>query len=470
MRKFVAFFLSVLANFGLEALGSVPDSLGVAIALRMDSIVDGNADLLDRTQLGLYVYDLTADSALYAHGHRQRLRPASTEKLVTSITALTKLGGDYAYRTTLSALVDTLHSTSEGGSDTLCLRKLIVKGGMDPTVDAQTVSSFVNAVKGIGKTLPMITPEEGAVLAIDLSFKDSLRLGEGWCWDDDDAPLVPLLYGEDDTFAQQFVKALEATDRRGKRVCKVGRIDVSYKPLKKADGEIILLGRNTNIDKVLVRMMKNSDNKYAESMFYQLGPTASKAAGCVKDLLKTLGADVEAVNVADGSGLSLYNYTTPETLVLLLRHAWRTPEIYRHLQPSLPLAGHDGTLASRMKKGPARHNVMAKTGTVTGVSTLAGYALADNGHMLAFAIMNQGVCKSSTGRAFQDTVCQALCAPLVINTVAPEKNTEDTQGDPLPLPARSQSGLFPQQGAFGDGQNADGGARERLDDDISAEE
>lgn len=445
MRKFVAFFLSVLANFGLEALGSVPDSLGVAIVQRMDSLLAQNTSLLEETQLGLYVYDLTADSALYARGHRQRLRPASTEKLFTAVTALNKLGGEYAFHTTLSALIDTLHCSDVEGKDTLLIRKLTVRGGMDPTLGGEAVGCFAGAVKKLGQQQPVRTPEEGVTLALDLSFKDSLRLGKGWCWDDDDTPLIPLLYGDKDSFAQQFSKALSTPEGKDSSVYKVACVERSFKPIKEAEAEPLLMQRSTDIDKVLVRMMKRSDNQYAESLFYQLGPTASKAADCIKALLKSLGADVAAVNVADGSGLSLYNYTTPETLVLLLRYAWRTPEIYRHLQPSLPLAGHDGTLSGRMTEGPARYNVMAKTGSVTGVSTLAGYALADNGHMLAFAIMNQGLRKLASGRDFQDAVCQALCAPLVISAETEEKNTEDTQGDPLPLPAESDDDMSAEQ-------------------------
>ena len=63
----------------------------------------------------------------------------------------------------------------------------------------------------------------------------------------------------------------------------------------------------------------------------------------------------------------------------------------------------------RMKKGKARGNVRAKTGTLEGVSTLAGYATARNGHRLAFCIMNQGVASLRAAQAFQDRLCELLC-------------------------------------------------------------
>ena len=56
-------------------------------------------------------------------------------------------------------------------------------------------------------------------------------------------------------------------------------------------------------------------------------------------------------------------------------------------------------------------NVTAKTGTVTGVSALAGYCTAANGHYLCFSIINNGIRKAQTGRTFQDRVCEALCTP-----------------------------------------------------------
>ena len=95
----------------------------------------------------------------------------------------------------------------------------------------------------------------------------------------------------------------------------------------------------------------------------------------------------------------------------MLRYAFRNNNIYLHLHPALPEAGVDGTLRSRMKGTFTKSNVFAKTGTVTGVSSLAGYCTAANGHRLAFSIINQGIMHASNGRRFQDRVCTLLCQP-----------------------------------------------------------
>jgi D-alanyl-D-alanine carboxypeptidase/D-alanyl-D-alanine-endopeptidase (penicillin-binding protein 4) len=130
-----------------------------------------------------------------------------------------------------------------------------------------------------------------------------------------------------------------------------------------------------------------------------------------RELLDYIGLDADRYKLADGSGLSLYNYLSAEAMVMLLRHAEREPTVFERLLQSLPIAGIDGTLKKRMAGTPAQGNVRAKTGTVTGVSALAGYCTAPNGHRLAFSIINQGIRRSSEGRDFQDRVCVALCQP-----------------------------------------------------------
>ena len=119
--------------------------------------------------------------------------------------------------------------------------------------------------------------------------------------------------------------------------------------------------------------------------------------------------DADLYQIADGSGLSLYNYTTPELLIRLLNYAFSKPEIFNHLYPALPIAGVDGTISKRMLDTPAYDNVHAKTGTLNNISSLAGYLTARNGHVLSFCIINQGISPARLGRDFQDEVCEALC-------------------------------------------------------------
>jgi len=349
--------------------------------------------LLQNTQLGLLVYDLTAHQVVYQKNERQRMRPASVMKLVTSITALDMLGGDYQYHTGIC-----YRGHLEG--DTL-VGDLYFVGGFDPTITRDDLRMMADTISRYG-----IHRIDG-MLVSDLTMKDTLSYGSGWCWDDDNDRLTPLLVDKKDQFMSIMMQEMRARGIQLSVTLARGRLP---------QGCTEIYRYNSPIDKVLLRMMKQSDNLYAESMFYQVAKgnsprtaTASDASGAVKRLAMRLGLDPINYTIADGSGLSLYNYVSAEMIVALLRHAYQNREIYDHLYPSLPIAGVDGTLEKRMTKGKAFGNVHAKTGTVSGVSTLAGYCQASNGHTLCFAILNQGLIKASDGREYQDRVCEALC-------------------------------------------------------------
>ena len=94
--------------------------------------------------------------------------------------------------------------------------------------------------------------------------------------------------------------------------------------------------------------------------------------------------------------------------------------------------GRDGTLRKRCLNSSAQNHVWAKTGTVDGVSSLAGYATAPNGHLLAFAIINQGIAKAAIGRRFQNRVCKALTAPYNAFIPAPVDNSDEDEDEALP--------------------------------------
>jgi D-alanyl-D-alanine carboxypeptidase/D-alanyl-D-alanine-endopeptidase (penicillin-binding protein 4) len=73
----------------------------------------------------------------------------------------------------------------------------------------------------------------------------------------------------------------------------------------------------------------------------------------------------------------------------------------------LPVAGRDGTLRNRMKKGPAFEHVFAKTGSIDFVSTLSGFAIAKSGERLAFSIMvNNSNATSREVREAIDMICE----------------------------------------------------------------
>jgi len=351
--------------------------------------------LLTKSQLGLLVYDLTADSAIFRYNDQQTMRPASVMKLVTSIATLDKLGSGYQFRTSLYYKGEVDGNVLNG--DVYCV------GGMDPRFNSDDMNAFVESIRRMG-----VDTIRGHIVA-DTSMKDENTWGEGWCWDDDNPTLSPLLISKNADFLSRFTEALTEKEIY---------VDAPMTNGTMPSGAYILCSRTHAIDQILMRMLKESDNLYAESILYQLAAhggtrnaSASDARGHIKKLVNKLGLKADNYKFADGSGLSLYNYVSAELIVSLLRYAFRNPEIYNSLYPSLPIAGEDGTLEKRLKNPFTRGNVRAKTGTLTGVSSLAGYCRSANDHLLAFCIINQGVLRNRNGKTFQDKVCTALCQP-----------------------------------------------------------
>ena len=363
------------------------------ITARLDGIL--RSALLETVQTSVMVWDLTDDVPVYQFRERLHLRPASTMKCVTAIATLDKLGADYDFKTRLYYTGEIDDSTQVLRGDLYCV------GGMDPMLSSSDVTEMARAVRDLGiKTI------EGSVYA-DLSFKDRDRLGKGWCWDDKNPNLSPLLVDGKDEFIYRFSRKLEDMGVTVNGSTGEGQLPANAQ---------LLTTRTHSIWQVLHRMMKVSDNLYAESMFYQLAAnggtrwaSAKTARQYENDLFSRIGLNPRDYNVADGSGLSLYNYVTTELEAKLLRYVYQRPDIYEAYLEAQPIAGVDGTLRSRMRGTAAAGNVKAKTGTVKGVSSLAGYLTASNGHLLCFSIINNGGLSNGPMRNLQNKICVALC-------------------------------------------------------------
>ena len=352
------------------------------LALRIDSLLQAEDSLLTVSQLGLHIVNLTTGKVVYSYAAQQRMRPASTEKVVTAITALDVLGPHYQFQTQLLTTAPLRDGVLQGD--------LYIKGGMDPLLTAADVRTLAARLKAAG-----VRRVTGRLLA-DASLKDEDEYGWGWCWDDDNPTLTPLLLGGKPGLAAQMLTALKNAGitlvkgiAKGVAPATARCLAAFYRPLAE----------------VLLPMMKESDNLCAESVFYQLGRSRKLIAPRIYQILNAEGS-----SVADGSGLSLYNYQTPEVFTRLLAYAAARPDsIFNPLLEALPIAGIDGTLKKRMTGTPAAANVRAKTGSVTAISTLAGYTTQrSTNQLMAFAIMNQGVSRMAEGRNFQDKLCVLL--------------------------------------------------------------
>lgn len=435
--------------------------------------------LLHTADASVIVYDLTADKMLYEHRADKLCRPASVEKVVTTVAALNRLGTDYTLRT-------ELRTTGFLDTDSILHGDLYVVGGFDPEFTAADLNSLIAAIPRAG-----IRSISGSVLA-DVSMADTTYWGCGWCWDDAPAAFQPyyspllLEKGCVEVCVIPTVRDSAATivclptsfwyeiDNRtccysdsdeplhitrnwqdgSNRIIVSGNVEQPHSrklSVQTSDQHFFALFTERmlrsgigashfgygmcppdarpiatverSIGEVVHEALKESDNLNAEAMLFHLAATSGKPYAKASDgviridsLLVSIhhtygekGTRVPPHKIVDGSGLSGYNMVSARLLLSVLRYAHSQPHIYDILADALPHSGTDGTLKGRMGNKTMRGRIIAKTGSMTGVSTLAGYAHATNGHTLAFVIMNQHVLKLSQARAWQDKVCTAIC-------------------------------------------------------------
>lgn len=154
-----------------------------------------------------------------------------------------------------------------------------------------------------------------------------------------------------------------------------------------------------------------SDNVLAEELLRALGAKPPELQGSTgdgiafeKSWLKTLGVDAGAIAIDDGSGLSTYDRITPHDLVIVLKHDWDGPGRDVVLD-ALPIAGVRGTLKSAYIGTPAEKKIFAKTGSVSHVSTLAGYAAnAKHGAVIFAFLVDDWVGESAALRELRGRV------------------------------------------------------------------
>jgi serine-type D-Ala-D-Ala carboxypeptidase/endopeptidase (penicillin-binding protein 4) len=143
---------------------------------------------------------------------------------------------------------------------------------------------------------------------------------------------------------------------------------------------------------IMPALMKPSQNQIAEILLRTLGlertgvGTADSGRAVVVRQLLGWGADSGGYIVRDGSGLSRYDYVTPETIVHVLDAMRKSPH-FQLFYTSLPIAGVDGTIRTRMRGTTAEGNLHAKTGTVAQARSLSGYVTTADGRMLLFSML-----------------------------------------------------------------------------------
>jgi D-alanyl-D-alanine carboxypeptidase/D-alanyl-D-alanine-endopeptidase (penicillin-binding protein 4) len=431
----------------------IPLLLGVIAALLLPSAA-GAATLkktLSRAMSGAgassgaYVMDSDTGKTLFSRRSTTPRSLASNTKLFTSAAVLGRYGPD-------SSLATDLLGSGTLTSKGVWKGSVYLRGGGDPTFGSR---SFARSAYGSEASVEELADEldqagftavTGSVYGDESSF-DSLRGGpdSNYATDYWVGPLSAIgfdrgLANSRGTAFQknppQFAAAKlnAALERRGIKVRGKPRVGVAP-----AAAVELAEVRSPAVSTLLTIQNKDSDNYFAEMLLKGLAmapseggslraaedpvpisPTPEDPIGAPAERPSTVGTTKTGaraavryarslgvtVKLADGSGLSRSDKAAPREVAQLL-DALRDKPGFSKLYRSLPIAGRDGTLATRMRSGPARGRCRAKTGTLTGVSALSGYCVTRSHRMLVFSVLMNNA-NVYTARSIQDRVAQAL--------------------------------------------------------------
>ena len=342
------------------------------------------------------VADLTDGRPVVQLGDGTAAMPASVTKLLTTTAALSTLGPDARFSTRVIA----------GGKG-----RIVLVGGGDPLLASAPPDGTPYPERADITTLAAQTAAALTELGrtrVRLGYDDSLfsepTFNPAWpdhylpenvvsritaLWVDEGRPETGSGRVEDPSLyaAQTFAAALVAN---GIEVVGAPEHGIA------ADGRELASVQSAPLREIVQHVLEASDNEAAEVLSHQVGKAVSgtgsftDGAAAVLTTLEGLGVPTGDLVVHDGSGLSRENRITPEALVDLLRVVVDPahPELGA-VAAGLPVAGFSGSLTNRFDEAfpEARGLVRAKTGTLTNVSSLAGIAVDQDGHLMVFALM-----------------------------------------------------------------------------------
>ena len=383
----------------LQALGTAADEAGGDAAPppapTPTALADTLKPLLKDPALGPVVtgsvVDATTGKQLFGANADRPTTPASTIKLATSVAALAARGPDHRIETPVVRAGDG---------------RVTLVGGGDPTL---TESDLDALARDVARALKQDGGRHGNGPKVRVGYDVSLYSGADLHPigpNDNLAPVVPLMLNEARLDGSHHGPAPRAADPAPEAAREFARrlsghgVTVSGKPARTTageDAERLAVHRSATTAGLVERALTYSDNDLAEALARQTAlargePASFEGAGkAVRAQLKELGMPLRGVRFADGSGLDRADKVSAGLLTELLALAAGPghPEL-RTVLTGLPVAAFTGTLGGRYEGGRGAGVVRAKTGTLTGVNTLAGTVVDADGRLLGFAFMTTG--------------------------------------------------------------------------------
>jgi D-alanyl-D-alanine carboxypeptidase/D-alanyl-D-alanine-endopeptidase (penicillin-binding protein 4) len=368
---------------------------------------------VSRTGIGASGIAVLSDTGtdVAARSADKPLAPASTLKVLTSLAALDLLGADHTFRTQVV-------SAGRG--------KLVLVGGGDPLLtDKQSKSAARPAsLAGLAKVTAATLTAQG-VKKVSLGYDAGLFTGpdfhRAWkkTWRDYLARVSPLVVDEGrfNPWQSHPKPALTAAEAFAARLRAAGIKVTGVKAAKAPQGATeVAAVESAPLETIVRRTLKVSDNLAAEVLARHVAlatgaePSFAGAAGAVRTWLVAHDLWSDGMKIVDGSGLSNRSRVTPAVLARAVVLSLNSPTLGA-VAAGLPVAGRTGTLKDRFNDAAeraGRDNVHAKTGTLPGISALAGYLTTKDGARLVFAVIANGARGQTTAYNWLDRTAAAL--------------------------------------------------------------
>ena len=396
---------------GVIGAASEPNYHGVS--------ADRIADVIAATQptlAGSYggaIADLDGAGLSYEFSAHTPLTPASTLKVMTATAITDALGADHSFTTSVVA-------TSADA--------IVLVGGGDPLLASAPTSYSGSSAIALPTTADLAARTAAALQAqgisrVSLGYDDSLFSGPVWHadWPEGDrqfvAPISALVIDEGAAVpgtesGSQVTAGIFADQLRAAGIDVTGDVVAA----SATGGSELAKVASAPLGLLVQEMLTHSDNFIAEMLLRQLGIAKGQAgsfeggAAALTASLTDLGLWDDGQLIVDGSGLSVNNRITPAALVKALQLSAARPELSAVLA-GLPVAAATGTLGTRFaddQSAAARGLVRAKSGSLDGVSSLAGYTPSSDGALIAFAVIGNGLPTDQDIRPWFDHVAAAL--------------------------------------------------------------
>ncbi|MEU8543976.1 D-alanyl-D-alanine carboxypeptidase/D-alanyl-D-alanine-endopeptidase [Streptomyces sp. NPDC048717] len=381
------------------------------------------------------VVDATTGKRLYGEGASTPMTPASTIKIATTAAALSALGPRHRIATTTVAGPDG--------------RTVTLVGGGDPTLDRARLKALAEAtaraVKAPGARAPGAagsgtaasgTAGAGAPESVRLAYDTSLYQGpvlHPIGPNENISPVTALMTDEGRLDHSHHGPAPRSADPAGDTATAFAglleeaglTVQGDPRPAKAPKGARPLARTDSaSLDDLVERTLTHSDNDLAEALARQTALAHHRPASfagaerAVHDELGRLGLPLAGTRFADGSGLDRADRVTGALLTgVLTRAADPARPTLRTVLTGLPVGGFSGTLAGRFgtTAGSAAEGaglVRAKTGTLTGVNTLAGTVVTADGRLLAFAFLTGRTSAPDAAQSALDRLAAVLTRPV----------------------------------------------------------